>query len=50
VIADGRLAGVGRVISVNVWAATGKGPTAAPNRSAIASNSEATAILMARST
>ena len=47
VIADGRLAGVGRVNSVNVWAATGQGPAAAHNPSVIAGNSEAIAILMA---
>ena len=30
VIADGRLPGVGRVNSVNVWAAAGKGPRPPP--------------------
>lgn len=44
VIAEGRLAGVGKVNSVNVWAVAG---IAAPNRSAIASTNGAIAILMA---
>src|SRR5215471_5476919 len=48
-IAEGRLAGVGRRNSENLWAAAGIVSATAPNRSAMTSNNEAIAILMALS-